>query len=203
MQFGTTPRYEVYLQASQIRLEEFGRNNHLGADARLEGQASARVYLRGQGTDLDGLDGEGSFDVPSGKMYRLPLLLDLMKFLNLRLPDGTAFDEAHARFTVHGPRVEITRLDLLGSAISFGGKGTVNLESNDINMDLYAVWARAVQISPRIIKEFWPELGKFLLKIKMSGRIGEAPRFEKEPVPVLVEPIKVLLQHMSRPGQGG
>jgi len=203
MQFGTTPRYEVYLQASQIRLEEFGRNNHLGADARLEGQASARVYLRGQGTDLDGLEGEGSFDVPSGKMYHLPLLLDLMKFLNLRLPDGTAFDEAHARFTVHGPRVEITRLDLLGSAISFGGKGAVNLESNDINMELYAVWARAVQISPRILKDFWPELGKFLLKIKMSGRIGEAPRFEKEPVPVLVEPIKDLLQHMSRSGQGG
>jgi hypothetical protein len=203
VEFGGTPRYEVNLHASQIRLEEFGRHNRLNPDAKLEGLAAARVFLQGQGTDLNGVEGEGSFDVPTGKMYNLPVLLALLKFLNLRSPDRTAFDEAHVRYAIHGPRLEITRLDLLGNAISFGGKGTVNLETNDIDMDLYAVWARVVQVSPPLIKELWPALGKSLLKIKMKGRIGQEPRFEKKLIPAVVEPIQDLMRGSPRSEQGG
>ena len=41
--------------------------------------------------------------VPSGKLARLPLLLDLLKWLGLRLPDRTAFEQAHADFRIEGP----------------------------------------------------------------------------------------------------
>jgi hypothetical protein len=175
----------------------------LNPDAKFEGLAAARVYLRGQGTDLSGVEGEGSFDVPTGKMYNLPVLLALLKFLNLRSPDRTAFDEAHVRFAIHGPRLEITRLDLLGNAISFGGKGLLNMETNEIDMDLYAVWARVVQWSPPVIRDLWPALGKSLLKIKMKGKIGQEPRFEKRLIPAVTEPIQDLIRGVPRSEQGG
>ncbi len=92
---------------------------------------------------------------------------------------------------------------MLGNAISIGGKGTVNLESNDIDMDLYAVWARVVQVSPPLIKELWPALGKSLLKIKMKGRIGQEPHFEKKLIPGLVEPLQDLMRGSPRSAQGG
>jgi hypothetical protein len=202
MEFAPAVNYQVNLRASQIQLKELGRHNHLGPDTELSGLATAALFLQGKGTELNGLEGNGSLDVDNGKMYKLPLLLDLLKFLNLRWPDRTFFEEAHVRFTIRGPRADISRLDLLGNAISLGGKGAVAFGGSDINygMDLYAVWGRVVQISPPVIKDIWPALSKQLLKIKMKGRIGDPPRFEKEPVPILVDPVKEFLERIGGKG---
>jgi hypothetical protein len=203
VQFGASLRYEADLNALQIQLEELSRSNHLGPNALQHGPLNAHLYLKGQGTELSGLKGWGSIDVPNGKMYNLPLLLDLLKFLALRLPDHTLFEEAHARFTMDGSRIDISRIDLLGAAISFGGSGTVNLDSSIFNMDLYAVWGRIVQLSPPLIREIWPTLSKQLLKIKMKGKLGETPKFEREPVPGLIEPLERVLERIAGRQSGG
>src|SRR5206468_1405488 len=90
MEFGPLVRYEADLTALQIQLEELGRAYRLGPNAQQSGLVNAHLYLIGQGSDLRGLRGSGSIDVPSGKMQNLPLLLDLLKFLSFRLPDRTA-----------------------------------------------------------------------------------------------------------------
>jgi hypothetical protein len=195
IEFGQPLRYEVNLTASRIRLEEFGQHN-LGGENKVSGLATARLFLAGQGADAKELKGHGTVDVPNGRLYNLPLLLDLLKFLGLRLPDGTAFEEAHAVFTIHGMRVAISRLDLFGNSISLRGQGEMNLDGSDIQLDFYAVWARVVQWLPPIIKDIPTGISQGLLKIKMRGRINDL-RFSREPVPVLVEPLKELLQSMA------
>jgi hypothetical protein len=193
---GPTPAYEVDLTASQIQLEEFGRHN-LGGKGQLSGLAAARLYLVGQGTDLAGLQGRGSVDVPSGKMYNLPPLLALLKTLNkLQAPDRTAFEEAHARFTLRGQRVTITRLDLTGDAISLGGQGELSLDGNDVNLDFYAVLGRLPQLLPSPIKELPRAISEQLLNIKMTGPLSD-PKITREPVPALVEPVRELLERVA------
>jgi hypothetical protein len=195
VEFGPTLHYNVNLTALQIHLEEFGRNN-LGPHSDWEGLASARLYLSGHGSDIHGLEGHGSIDVPSGKMYNLPLLLDLIKMLGLRPPDRTAFEEAHAAFSIKGPRVAVSRLDLDGNAISLSGQGEMNLDGTDLQLDFYAVWGRIKQILPPIFREIPPALGQQLLKIKMRGQMNEV-KITKEPVPVLIEPIERLLKRFG------
>ena len=70
---------------------------------------SGRLYLKGLGTGngIDSLDGNGSIDLPHGHLYNLPFLLDLLKFLGLRWPDRTAFEEAHCVFAIEGNRVAV------------------------------------------------------------------------------------------------
>ena len=43
-------------------------------------------------------------------MGQLPLLLDVIKAFGLRMPDRTAFEEAHALFAIEGPQVRISKL---------------------------------------------------------------------------------------------
>ena len=192
--FGPTLRYDLELTASGIRLEEFGRRN-LGRDNQISGLANAALHLTGAGDDAEALRGRGSVDIPNGRLYNLPPFLDLLKFLAIRIPDGTAFEEAHATFTVRGTRVAISRLDLFGSSISLRGQGELNLDGTDLNLDFYAAWARITQLLPPLIKDI-QDLSKYLLKIQMRGRLTE-PKFHKEPVPVLVEPLKGLLERMA------
>jgi hypothetical protein len=193
---GANPAYEVNLTGSQIRLEDFARHN-LKPGVKMTGSAAARLYLTGRGKDIRTINGNGSLDVPKGRMYELNPLLDLLKILNLRVPDGTAFEEAHAAFTLRGPRVTINRLDLLGTPVSLGGKGQMNLDGTDMNLEFYAVWARVMQVLPPIINEIPQAISKQFLKIKMHGALGVKVETVKEPVPILVEPLKELLDLMS------
>ncbi|GIW80646.1 MAG: hypothetical protein KatS3mg105_2453 [Gemmatales bacterium] len=196
IEFGSQTRYEMNLTGSRIKLEEFGRHN-LDRDAPLEGLVSARLYLSGRGSDVQNLSGAGTIDVPKGRLYNLPLLLDLLKFLGFRLPDGTAFEEAHAEFKVRGSRLEINKLDLFGHSISLQGHGEMNLDGTDIDLEFYAVWTRFMQLLPPLIKEIPPALSKYLLKIKAQGSIHDV-KFTKEPVPGLVEPLKGFLERLPR-----
>jgi hypothetical protein len=200
IEFGPSLRYDVNLTALQVKLEEFGKHNLKGED-QISGPVSARLYLTGRGADINGLEGRGTIDVPSGQMYNLPVLLQLLKFLGLRAPDPTAFEEAHAAFEIHGPRVNVQRLDLYGGAISLSGQGEMNLDGSDLQLDFYAVWGRIVQWLPPLIKEIPPTIGQSLLKVKMRGKVSE-PHFEKEPVPILVEPVEKLLKRLQGPADG-
>src|SRR5262249_46810310 len=195
---GPAVRYELDLHANRVRLEEFGRQN-LGPTAQLTGLASARLYLQGQGADLASLTGRGSVDVPSGKMYNLPLLLDLLKVLTLRVPDRTMFEEAHARFTIQGRRVKFSRLDVYGNAVSLGGRGEMNLDGTDLNLDFHAVLGRLPQLLPGVLKELPPAVSQQLLRIQARGQVGNV-QISKEPVRILVDPLREFLDRIRGRG---
>jgi hypothetical protein len=194
VEFTSTLRYELNLTGTQIDLEEFGRHN-LKNSPPLSGIAAARLHLTGQGTGVGSLEGNGTIDIPYSaltKLYNLPLLLDLLKFLGLRWPDRTAFEEAHAAFSIQGNRVHISRLDLLGNVVSLWGRGDVNLDGTDVHLDFYPSWARMDQILPPVIRAIPPAISKQLLKIEMRGNIGSNPndvRFTKKPLPLLMDPL--------------
>ncbi len=124
--FGPAVRYDLYLQALQVRLEQFAKQNpSVGVD--VSGAAQAALSLHGEGTDVSGLRGAGNVEVRNGKLYRLPLLLDLLKWLGLRQPDRTAFEDVRVRFGTDGDRILVRDLDLVGNAISLRGQGSVGL----------------------------------------------------------------------------
>ncbi len=193
-----TPKlnYELFLRASRLQLEELGRQN-LMPSAEISGLAVASLSLGGTGDGMESLRGHGSVDVPNGRMYNLPLLLDLIKVLGLRLPDRTAFEEAHTRFTIQGPRVHIDKVDLLGNAVSLSGKGDMNLDGTDINLDFYAVVGRVKEFLPPVIREIPPLISECLLKIRMQGQVGNV-RCTKQLLPPLFDPFRNLYSWMQQ-----
>lgn len=191
LDLNSTLRYEMNLTAAQVDLNQFGQHN-LKDRTNLKGLASARLHLTGQGDSLSSLLGNGTIHIPRGKLYNLPFLLDLLKFLGLRWPDRTAFEEAFASYSIQGDRLIINRLDLWGSAISLTGQGAVNLDGTDLKLDFYPTWARVEQLLPAVLKDVTPAVSKSLMKIEVRGRISdnaEDLKFHKRPVPVLVDPL--------------
>ncbi|MCI0683886.1 MAG: AsmA-like C-terminal region-containing protein [Gemmataceae bacterium] len=200
LDFRAEPRFELNLTASQINLEEFGRHN-LDPD-RLAGLMMARVYLTGTGNDPATLNGHGTLDIPNGKLLNLPFLLDLIKFLGLRWPDRTMFEELHARYAIQGRRAFIHELELFGNAVSFTGKGEINLDGTDLRLDMYPSWARFEQLLPPAVRSMPPNLTKNLLTVEARGKIsgdGNDIRFTKKPVPILIDPLLHLRDRLVGP----
>lgn len=191
LEFGGNLRYDLNLTASQIDLGLLGRQL-MGSESQLSGVVIARLVLSGTGAGISSLEGSGTLDVPRGRILNLPLLLDLLKFLGLRWPDRTAFEEVHAAFAVHGRRVNVSRLELLGSAVSLYGKGEFNLDGTDLALDFYPSWARVEQVLPPAIRAVPPAITKNLLTIEMRGKVGTDKgdlQFHKIPLPLVVDPL--------------
>jgi len=108
------------------------------------------------------------------------------------LPDGTAFEQARMIFGIEGPQMRVLAIDLLGNAISLRGQGTVNLDGSNVNLDFSADWGRVPQMLPPGISDISQAFSDQLFKIKMRGKIS-SPRFEKELIPGVVDPIKKAL----------
>jgi hypothetical protein len=197
LDFSATPRFELNLTASQIDLEQFGRHNL--ADSKISGIAVGRLVLAGVGNDAGTLDGHGTVDVPNGKLLNLPLLLDLIKFLGLRWPDRTMFEEAHAQFAIRGRRVRIQNLELFGNAVSFTGKGEVGLDGSDLAVEMYPSWARIEQLLPPALRSMPPALSKNFLTVEVKGKItgnSDDIKFLKKPIPIIVDPLMNLRDRM-------
>jgi hypothetical protein len=189
--FQKDARFELNLTASQIDLQKFGQQN-LGDAAQLEGKAVGRLHLTGTSAGVQTLDGYGSFDVFAGKLYNLPLILDLLKFLGLRWPDRTAFEEVHALFRINGTRVSLRDLKLQGNAISLTGKGDFELDGTNLNVDFYPTWARFEQLLPPALRSAPSTVTKNFLIIEMRGKVtknSDDLKFNKRPMPMIVDPL--------------
>jgi len=128
----------------------------------------------------------------------LPVFLDLLKVLGLHSPDGTAFEEGHVEVAIHGKKLQVQRVDLLGNALSLGGRGELNLDGTDLKLDFYAVWGHIVQILPPGLREIPPWLSKNLFKITARGKLGGQINYAMEPVPGVVDPVRQLIDRVQK-----
>lgn len=203
LELGTPVRFDLSLNGSRLKLEEFARVNKLGAKTELQGLATAQLSLSNPvdpTTHVPVLQGSGSIDVPNGRMLDLPIMFDVIKLARLRPMDHTAFEEAHAVFRIRGDRVKVGQLDLLGNAISLGGEGEMNLDGSHAQFEFYTVWTNirnmlggGGDIAARISGN--------LYRIRVAGDLSgdKPPRVTQEALPGIVDPIRRLFGRASKP----
>jgi hypothetical protein len=188
----TTPvRFNLWLKAADVQLDEVAKHFKLGTDADLKGIAQAQLRLHNR---LDSLsrqmlvEGWGSIDVPTGSMYNLPILLDLLKLLTINPLDKTAFEEAHANFRIQGDRVKVDQIDLIGKAVCLGGSGEFDVTGNYVKFDFYTIIS---QVLAKLINTPVGDLTAFLSRnlfvIKLTRENGEL-KYKPEAVPLVSEP---------------
>jgi hypothetical protein len=196
------PRYRLWLTASDVRLDEVARHYHLGQDAELKGTAQGRIVLENAVDPKTGtlvLKGDGSIDVPTGRMYNLPVLLDLVKLAKFQAPDQTAFEEAHAAFRIQGDKVFVDHVDLIGSAVSLGGSGELDATGRHVKFEFYTVWSQTLKrwlTTP--LGDMTAAVSDNLFRIEMTrgpdGNLKYEPRF----VPAVTDPVRALAERFRK-----
>ncbi len=118
------PSYQLDLALGAADLARFA-NERLGGPTDMNGAVSGRLALSGSGPSLQSLDGAGELHVVDANIYKLPLLVSMLKVPNLRnrTPDTTAFNRCDMKFTVQGDRMYFEHLNLLGDTVSLYGRG--------------------------------------------------------------------------------
>lgn len=195
------PRYEVWLTVTDAQLDEAARHYKLGTDADLKGIAQAQLLVFNRPDPKTGqlvVEGSGKIDVPTGRMYNLPILLDLVKVLKLQTPDKTAFEQAHAVFRIQGDRVKVDQIDLIGKAVCVGGAGELSATGDYVKFEFYTVWSQVLkQLINTPVGDLTAFLSKSLFVIKMTRENGEL-KYKPEAVPLVTEPTKAVIERLKR-----
>src|SRR5262249_20867794 len=150
------------------KLEKVAQHYKLGSDADLKGSAQAQLVLSNKPDPRTGrltTEGSGKIDVPMGRMYNLPVLLELVKMLKGSVPDKTAFDEAHATFRIQGDRIKVDQLDLIGKAVCVGGAGELDSNGDFVKFEFYTIWSKLIGEAPKPVGDLTAFLSKNLLTI--------------------------------------
>ncbi|MBN9121211.1 MAG: hypothetical protein J0I06_19010 [Planctomycetes bacterium] len=196
-------RYEVWLTVIDANLEEVARHYKLGSDADLKGVAQAQLLIYNRPDPKTGrlvVEGTGKVDVPTGRMYNLPILLELVKVLKLQTPDKTAFDQAHAVFRIQGDRLKVDQLDLIGKAVCVGGSGELDLVGDYVKFEFYTVLSQVLkQMRDTPVGDLTAFVSKNLFTIKMVRENGEL-KYRPEPVPLVTEPARAVIERLRRAG---
>lgn len=194
-------RYRMRLDATDVKLEDFARHHDLTKSSRVEGTAQASLRLE-TAPGADGkfiLDGAGTVDVDRARILNLPFLLPLLKTLKLQAPDKTAFEEAHAAFTIRGDRVHVTHLDLLGDAVSLGGSGETDLDGKYLQFDCYTIWSQTLHrwlTTP--VGDFSAFVSEKLFRIEIKRGADGQIKYDARLVPFVTDPVRALAERMKK-----
>ncbi len=195
--------YEVWLTVTDAQLEEVARHYKLGSGADLKGVAQAQLLIFNKPDTRTGrmvTEGSGKIDVPTGRMYNLPILLELVKVLKANTPDKTAFEQAHAVFRIQGDRIKVDQLDLIGKAICVGGSGELDFQGDYVKFEFYTMLSQVLkQMINTPVGDLTAFVSKNLFTIKLVRENGEL-KYKPEPVPLVTEPTKAVLERMRRAG---
>lgn len=185
--------FQLWLNAADVQLEAVAAHYQLSKDADLRGLAQGQLHLYNRTDAATGqtyLEGTGKIDVPAGRLYNLPILLDLLKVLKLQAPDKTAFEEAHALFRIRGDRVLVEQIDLIGKAICLGGSGEMDIRGEYVQFDFYTI---ASQILARLVHtpvgDLTAFLSKNLFRIRLTREGGQLV-YKPEAVPLITDPVR-------------
>lgn len=193
---GEQPRYRVWLTAAGVKLEDVAKQNKMGS-GELKGEAQGNLLLENvpdQRTGQLTLTGRGQLDVPEGRLYNLPVLLDLVKVLKGQSPDGVAFEEAHMNFELKGDRINVTQLDLLGTAVSLGGSGTMDMKGEDVKFEFYTIWSQTLRrmlMTP--IGEVTGAVSGGLFKIELT-RVNGTLTPKAYVLPAITDPMRAVAE---------
>ena len=165
--------YAVSTTVSGMQIDQFvnaGRSPLVESAEPVQARGLADVHMDVYGTvgNPSSRQGRGRVEVRQGHMYRLPIILEILNFLKLSIPEQDAFSEAEADFFIIGDRAELKNILLRGSVLALAGHGTMSLP--DRGVDLHLAYSNprgwpAVPILDDLIKE--------LVELHVTGPLSQ------------------------------
>jgi hypothetical protein len=157
--------YKVDVSLGAANLARFA-NERLGGPQDMSGIVSGRLLLAGAGQSTQSLRGSGELHVVEANIYKLPVLVAMLKVLRNRPPETTAFNRCDMQFTIHGHDIHFQQLNLLGDAVSFYGKGNSNFDRR-LDLVFYTLLEPAMQIP--VLKTIAGQLSQQAWQLKVVG----------------------------------
>ena len=166
------------------------------------GVCEGNIEFQGKGEDLKNFTAQGSAKLREGQLAEVPVLLSILKLLNLSLPKKESFHTANLKYSVKDKIVNIEELEVFSDSVELGCIGTIGFDST---IDLTVVAGLNRETFSQI-----PFIGglmdfvvggvrKKLTKVRITGTLSK-PDSEMVGLKPFTYPIKSIIDVLSHAG---
>lgn len=159
----------------------------------LTGKAYALVRLTGTREGVHTYRGDGQIRLRDADIYELPLMIAMLKLVEFKRPNRTAFTTSDIDFRVEGDDLEFTRLEFKGDAVSLQGKGRMN-GAREIDLKLYS---RLGRDEYALLRPLQREASREFLLIEVTGPLDN-PSVQRQAFPRLNETLQQLFPELAQ-----
>ncbi len=197
----TSSHYNLSATAHNLdlaMLAESDRPRALGEPERepISGRVNGQLYLSGEVADATSKRGGGHVEIRDGQLYRLPVILAILRVINLTIPNNDPFDDARARFYVVGNRVELEDILLNADALTLVGSGSMSLPDRGLDLSLVSGDVSALVDVPGLAA-FVEGASRELVALQVTGPLTH-PTVKARPFRGINEEIKRLFKKKKR-----
>ena len=192
--WGAEPRFALRVRGQNVLLERLAREAFQGRQ-HLSGKCHGELELRGTDRGLPSLVGRGYIQLREADVYQLPLLVAMLKVLQLQLPSTTAFTTSDIRFRLQGSHIYLDRIDFAGDAISLVGAGEMNLDKQ-VRLVFRAEVGRSDRRIP-LVGELIGATSQQILRLYVDGPLDN-PRIRSEPFPLVGDTLEQIQAGLER-----
>ncbi|MGO8745846.1 MAG: AsmA-like C-terminal region-containing protein [Thermoguttaceae bacterium] len=137
----------------------------------LRGKIAASISLHGTGRSANGLGGRGRVHLSEADIYELPVMISMLKLLNLREPNTKAFSASDVAFRLEGKNIYFDSLTFNGDAISLEGTGEMSLADEKINLTLHAPVVGRGGLNLPFVRQVIGGASQQIMQIHVGGTI--------------------------------
>src|SRR5262249_26036202 len=133
------PSYTLTMSFQGAELEQYARAVRRLGDQRSSphGLMYGKFFMKGRSGRPDLDRGGGELFLREAQVWKLPLVFEIFRLLNLA-PDENMFHDGWLKFFIEGRTMHLTKIDLQGKAISLVGSGTMKLDTDELDVRLLA-----------------------------------------------------------------
>ena len=120
-----------------MRLEELffpGGGTASTAPVKMPGLLDGRIELIETVGHVESRQASGVLQISRAKLYKLPVLLDLLTIVFLALPQETAFTEGEFIYHLRGNNLVFDEIHLRGATLSLVGSGSMDMKTHELDL---------------------------------------------------------------------
>ncbi|WP_165232614.1 AsmA family protein [Aquisphaera insulae] len=181
-----SPSYSTSLRLAGARLEEYART--VPGHQSFRGALDAAVALKGRGSDIRSVQGQGDAHVTEGDLGEMNLAMKFVNFINSNLSlfdparnvSKTAFDSADVAFRINQGTAILDPIKLTGTAFSLQGNGKRDPMGN-LDIRLKVLYGRDRLHLP-VVSDLVREVSAQIFMVHLTGTQSN-PSFSGEALP--------------------
>ncbi len=161
----------------------------------VKGKVNALINLEGNGYGRDSWRGDGLVRLYDADIYKVPVMLALLKFLDFRPPDRTAFTSSEVDFRIEGEQVYLDKINFHGDAVSLKGYGEMNLDRR-IDLKFYTLVGQR-EFDWQLLRYLVQQASSQILVIRVTGTL-DRPEPIQLPLPAIKDALQELFPEVAK-----
>ncbi len=167
---------ELIRQIKSAEPERFTKNGQ--SDPQVEGRLKGSVRLEGQFNEPDSTGGRGRVYIDQAQLYKLPLMIRIMRTLSLQPAKANAFETVEVDFYLQGQNVVFTKIILDGPALRMGGMGVYDRKKDWLAVVVKRdppdnIWSKLPSFPQAVVAEINGPLAELQVQAKPFRDVSE------------------------------